>query len=80
MTIFCSDMEPLSKYSPVTLHLSPATRILSKNPERAVLLCQFANNLLLPLTYTSCTADVLFTKEWLLYVYPFDTCSVYCMR
>ena len=25
-------MEPLSKYFPVTLHLSPPTRILSKNP------------------------------------------------
>ena len=30
---FYSDMKPLSKYSPVTLHLSPATRILSENPE-----------------------------------------------
>ena len=69
-------MEPLSKYSPVTLHLSPATRILSENPERAVLLCQFASNLLLPLIYTSCTVDALFTKEWLLYVYPFGTCTV----
>ena len=28
MNIFYSDMEPLSQYSPVTLHLSPATRIL----------------------------------------------------
>jgi len=32
MTIFYSDVEPLSKYSPVTLHLSPATRILNENP------------------------------------------------
>ena len=32
MTIFIQ-MAPLSKYSPVTLHLSPATRILSENPE-----------------------------------------------
>ena len=32
MTIFYSDMEPLSKYSPVTLHLSPSTRILNENP------------------------------------------------
>ena len=32
MTIFYSDMKPLSKYSAVTLHLSPATRILSQNP------------------------------------------------
>ena len=32
MTIFYSDMEPLSKYSPVTIQLSPATRILSENP------------------------------------------------
>ena len=29
---FYSDMEPLSKYSPVTIQLSPATRILSENP------------------------------------------------
>ena len=33
MTIFYSDMEPLSKYSPAMLHLSPVTRILSENPE-----------------------------------------------
>ena len=26
-----SDMDPLSQYSPVTLHLSPATRILNEN-------------------------------------------------
>ena len=32
MTIFDSDMEPFSKYSPVMLHLSPATRILNENP------------------------------------------------
>ena len=31
MTIFYSDVEPLSKYSPVMLHLSPATRILNEN-------------------------------------------------
>lgn len=33
MTIFYLDVEPLSKYSTVTLHLvSPATRILNENP------------------------------------------------
>ena len=32
MTIFYSDVEPLSEYSPVMLHLSPATRILNENP------------------------------------------------
>ena len=32
MNIFYSDMEPLSQYSPVTLQLSPATRILYENP------------------------------------------------
>ena len=32
MTIFYADSEPLSKYSPVTFHLSPATRILDENP------------------------------------------------
>ena len=32
MTIFYSVVEPLSKYSPVTLHLSPAVRILNENP------------------------------------------------
>ena len=31
MTIFYSDVEPLSKYSHVMLHLSPATRIFNKN-------------------------------------------------
>ena len=29
MTIFYSDAEP---FSPVTLHISPATRILNENP------------------------------------------------
>ena len=32
MTIFHSDVEPFSKYSPVMLHLSPATGILNENP------------------------------------------------
>lgn len=32
MTNFYLDVEPLSNYSPVTLHLSPATRILNENP------------------------------------------------
>ena len=32
MTIFYSDMETLSQYSPVKLHLSHATRFLSENP------------------------------------------------
>ena len=32
MTTFYSDVEPFSKYSPVMLHLSPATRILNENP------------------------------------------------
>ena len=37
MNIFYSaDEEPLSKYSPVMLHLSPATRILNENPVQAV--------------------------------------------
>ena len=34
MTTMYSVVEPFSKYSPVTLHLSPATRILNKNPGR----------------------------------------------
>ena len=34
LTILYSDVEHLSKYSPVTLHLSPATRILIENRER----------------------------------------------
>ena len=33
MTIFYSYIEPLSRYSPVTLHLSPATIILNENPK-----------------------------------------------
>ena len=35
LTIFFSDMEPLSHYSPVLLHLSPGARILTENPEVA---------------------------------------------
>ena len=36
MTTFYSDAEPFSKYmySPVMLHLSPATRILNKTPDK----------------------------------------------
>ena len=30
-----SDVKSLSKYSPVTLHLSPATRILGENPAQS---------------------------------------------
>ena len=33
-TTMYSDVEPFSKYSPVTLHLSPATRILNESPGR----------------------------------------------
>ena len=32
MTVIYSDLEPLSKYSPVMLHLSPTTKILKENP------------------------------------------------
>ena len=32
MIIFHSHKKPLSKYCPVTLHLSPAIRILNENP------------------------------------------------
>ena len=32
LTIFCADMEPLSKYSPVMLQFSLATVILTENP------------------------------------------------
>ena len=32
MTILYSDVQLFSKYSPVTLHLSPATRIFNENP------------------------------------------------
>ena len=32
MTILRLDVEPFTKYSPVMLHLSPATRILNENP------------------------------------------------
>ena len=40
MTInfFFSDVEPLSKCSPVTLHLSPAARILHENPANVFLI------------------------------------------
>ena len=33
MTSFYSEVEPLSKYSPVMLHFFPATEILNENPE-----------------------------------------------
>ena len=33
MTSFYSDMETLSKYSPIILHLSPPTGIFNENPE-----------------------------------------------
>ena len=36
MTIFYSNEEPLSKYFPITLHVSPATRILNENPAQQV--------------------------------------------
>ena len=29
---FYSDVEPLEKHSPATLNLSPAARVLNKNP------------------------------------------------
>ena len=35
MTIFYSDVEPLSKYSPAMLHLSPSTRIANHNENPA---------------------------------------------
>ena len=35
VNINCSDLKPLSKYSPAMLHLSPATRILSENPAQS---------------------------------------------
>lgn len=33
MTIFHSDVEPFSKYSPVMLHLSPAAGVFNENPD-----------------------------------------------
>ena len=41
VTIFYSDEEPLSEYSCVTLHLSPATRILNENPGGVIVLLGF---------------------------------------
>ena len=38
MTNFYSYVEPLSKYSPVMLHLSPATRILNENLDCTIFL------------------------------------------
>ena len=37
MSILYSEVEPLSKYSPVMLHLSPATKILNDNPDEGSL-------------------------------------------
>ena len=33
MTIFYSDVDPLSNYSPVMFHLSPTAEILNGNPD-----------------------------------------------
>ena len=41
MTIFYSEVEPHSKYSPVMFHLSPPTRILNENPVYVVLTAVF---------------------------------------
>ena len=43
MTIFYSDVEPLSQYSPATLYLSPATGILNENPELAKWLVELSD-------------------------------------
>ena len=47
VTSFYSDVEPFSKYSPVTLHLSHNTRILNENLEYAVFCSKVSFNLLL---------------------------------
>ena len=44
MTIFYSDVEPLSKSSPVMLNLSPATRIGNENPGIRALKIQCDSN------------------------------------
>ena len=46
VTSFYSDVEPFSKYSPVTLHLSYNTRILNENLEYAVFCPNVSFNLL----------------------------------
>ena len=46
VTSFYSDVEPFSKYSPVTLHLSYNTRILNENLEYAVFCSNVSFNLL----------------------------------
>ena len=55
LTIFFSDMEPLSHYSPVhvLLHLSPAARILTENPEVAcsVFVARFSVALVLSVSH-----------------------------
>ena len=44
MTIFYLDVQPLSKYSTLTLHLvSPATRILNENPGNGNAIAAFDN-------------------------------------
>ena len=53
MNILYSNVEPLSKLSPVTLHLSPATMILNENPDR-LLEKKYHNTLKLPFEYTIC--------------------------
>ena len=45
MNICYSDIEPLSQYSTLTLHLFPATRILNENPLKGTLLWGLLLNL-----------------------------------
>ena len=45
MTVFYSDVVPLSKYySPITLHLSPSPRFLNENPDEPN--CQISASLM----------------------------------
>ena len=54
MTIFHSDVECLSQYSPVKLHLSPGIRILNENPASLPHQLQPLTNLTLQAESVSC--------------------------
>ena len=54
MNICYLDMEPHSRYSPLTLHLFPATRILKENP------AQRDTNMESPLTKISKSGKIFF--------------------
>ena len=48
VTPYSLDVEPFSKYSPVMLHLTPATRILNEDPENVHQVLKLEEKLMYP--------------------------------